>query len=130
MSSRKLTDLLPHIQPYAYMWLHKCFEKGIDVLVTRTYGTQEEQDELWERGRSKPGNKVTWTRRSKHTERRAIDFTIVKDGKAMWDVKADINENDIADYTEVGQMAEEAGFQWGITINGKRTDLCHIQWNN
>lgn len=129
MSSRKLSDLLPHVQPHAYSWLHKCFERGIDVIVTCTYRTQEEQDELWERGRSKPGNKVTWTRNSKHTERVAIDFAIVKDGKAVWDVKADINENDIADYTEVGKVAEEEGFQWGVMINGKHTDLCHIQWN-
>ena len=45
MSSRKLSDLLPHVQPHAYSWLHKCFEKGIDVIVTNTYRTQEEQDE-------------------------------------------------------------------------------------
>ena len=107
--------------------MHKCFERGIDVLVTCTYRTQEEQDELWERGRTKPGNKVTWTRNSKHTERVALDFAIVKDGKAVWDIKADINENDIADYTEVGKMAEEEGFQWGG--RWKPPDSCHIQWN-
>ncbi len=129
MPSRKLSDLLPHVQSHAYSWLHKCFERGIDVIVTCTYRSQEEQDELWERGRSKPGNKVTWTKKSKHTERVALDFTIVKDGKASWDVKADFDKDGIADYTEVGQAAEEEGFQWGIVVKGVHKDLCHIQWN-
>lgn len=46
MSSRKISDLLPHVQPHAYAWLHKCFERGIDVIITCTLRTQEEQDEL------------------------------------------------------------------------------------
>lgn len=129
MSSRKISDLKLHVQPHAYAWLHKCFVKGIDVIITCTTRTQEEQDELYSRGRSVAGKIVTWTLKSKHTEGVAIDFAIVKDGKAIWDIKADINENSIPDYTEVGKMAEEEGFQWGITVNGKHTDLCHIQWN-
>lgn len=129
MSSRKISDLLPHVQPHAYSFLHKCFERGIDVIITCTYRSQEEQDELWERGRSKPGEKVTWTKHSKHTERVAMDFAIVKNGKASWDIKADFNKNDIADYTEVGTLAEEIGWQWGIIIKDKRSDICHLQWN-
>lgn len=103
-------------------------DKGHDVIITSTYRTQEEQDDLYERGRSKPGRKVTWTKHSTHTERRAWDFTLIKDGKAVWDVKADYDVDSIADYFEVGEIAEEIGLEWGGRWE-PNPDYCHVQYN-
>jgi peptidoglycan L-alanyl-D-glutamate endopeptidase CwlK len=68
--------------------------------------------------------KVTWTLKSKHLINsddqnptnnlsRAFDIVILKDGKAIWDVKADINNDNIPDYQEAGQVGKSIGLKWG-----------------
>jgi len=80
--------------------------------------------------------KVTWTFNSKHIVNRddddlfndlsmAFDFCIVRDKKAMWDIKADVNENEIPDYEECGRIAEALGLTWGG--RWKKPDYCHVQ---
>ena len=55
-------------------------ETGHDVTVAETYRTQDRQNTLFAQGRETPGDVVTWTRNSKHTQGRAVD--IVLDGGA------------------------------------------------
>ena len=51
-----------------------CRQKyGLDVAVSETYRSQERQDELYAQGRTTPGNQVTWTKKSNHTSRKALD---------------------------------------------------------
>ena len=49
--------------------------------------TQEYQDMLYAKGRTKSGKKVTWTRNSKHILGQAADLVAFKDGKPSWDKK-------------------------------------------
>lgn len=51
-------------------------EYGHDVRVVETVRSQERQDYLFEQGRSRPGNIVTWTRDSAHTHGDAVDVNI------------------------------------------------------
>jgi peptidoglycan LD-endopeptidase CwlK len=44
---------------------------------------------------------------------RAFDIAIVKDRKQVWDLKVDVNENDLPDWEEVGAMGERIGLEWG-----------------
>jgi peptidoglycan L-alanyl-D-glutamate endopeptidase CwlK len=128
MSSRDILYLLPHVQPFARQFLQACMAKGHDVVVTCTYRSQEEQDDIYARGRTKPGKIVTWTRHSKHTDRIALDFALVKNGKCSWDIKADFDEDNVADYFEVGAISKEIGFTWGGDWNPP--DYCHIEWRH
>ena len=69
--------------------------------------------------------KVTWTLNSKHItnmfdqdlnndKSRAFDISILnKQGQAVWDLKVNVNENDIPDYEEAGQIGESVGLWWG-----------------
>lgn len=51
-------------------------ETGLDVNVTETYRSQERQNALFAQGRETPGQVVTWTQSSKHTQGRAVDVTL------------------------------------------------------
>lgn len=51
-------------------------EFGHNVTLVETFRTQERQNFLYEQGRSRPGQVVTWTRASNHTLGRAADVLI------------------------------------------------------
>lgn len=81
---------------------------------------------------------VTWTLNSKHlidledvdlynNKARAYDIAIVKNGKAIWDIKADVNENEIADYEEVARIGESLGLKAGARFTSR--DLVHFEWS-
>lgn len=53
----------------------------------------------------------------KTTEKRVV---------AVWDVKADINSNDIPDYEEIGIVGESVGLTWGGRFRFR--DYCHFQF--
>ena len=51
-------------------------EHGVEVSVVETYRPQARQDALHAQGRSTPGQVVTWTRNSRHTQGRAVDVMV------------------------------------------------------
>ncbi len=79
MPINDLNQLSPHTKKLALKFLQKADEEGLPVEITETYRPQERQNYLYEKGRTKKGPKVTWTKHSKHTDRRAFD--IKKRGK-------------------------------------------------
>lgn len=91
----------------------KMKEKGIDFIVTCTIRTQSDQDELWAIGRTKPGRKVTWTRKSNHIKGTAFDICIMINGKPMWNPQLDEDKDGIPEYTEAGLIGESVGLKWG-----------------
>ena len=103
--SRKLTDLTPEMQKLYLAFDAHMRGAGIDYIVTCTRRTQEEQDALWEIGRTKPGRKVTWTRNSYHLTGKAFDIVIMENGKPEWQV-----EN--PDWMRAGEIGESIGLEW------------------
>lgn len=80
--------------------------------------------------------KVTWTLKSEHlidlddtdinnNLSRAFDIALSKDGKVYWDIKVSVNDNDIPDYIEAGQIGEKVGLVWGG--RWKSPDYPHFQ---
>ena len=51
-------------------------EYGNDVQVVETARSQDRQDWLYEQGRTRPGNIVTWTQNSAHTRGEAVDVIV------------------------------------------------------
>ena len=113
MASRKVDDLMPAMQEKARAFAGAMAEAGVPFIFTCTRRTQAEQDELFSRGRTKPGPKVTWTLKSKHIDGEAFDIVICKDGIPQWNIKTDVDEDGIPDYTEAGQIGEAIGLVWG-----------------
>lgn len=80
--------------------------------------------------------RVTWTLRSKHIINlddadptndlsKAFDIVILKNGKAVWDVKADTNGDNKADYIQLGAIGKSLGLVWGGDFSSP--DYVHYQ---
>jgi peptidoglycan L-alanyl-D-glutamate endopeptidase CwlK len=123
--SRKIEDLKPEAQLLARAFAKKMVLAGIPFMWTCTFRSQAEQEALYAQGRTKPGKVVTWTKHSEHTKRTAFDIAILKSGQPVWDIKVDVNEDDIPDYKQAGEIGEACGLIWGG--RWKPSDPCHFQ---
>lgn len=89
---------------------------GIRIAITDGFRSETEQDALYRKGRSAPGNIVTNAKggQSYHNYGLAIDFAIrAKNGDVLWDMEYDGNRNGKADWMEVVGIAKQLGFSWG-----------------
>lgn len=59
MVMRGIDKLHPQLQVCVNKFLEECRKQGLNVLITETLRTQEEQEELYAQGRTKPGKIVT-----------------------------------------------------------------------
>lgn len=104
----------------AVLFLRIAEDQGLEVMITETYRTQERQDYLYEQGRTRPGQVVTWTRNSQHTKRNAFDIAKNVRGEEYSDKEF------FRKAAEIGEMIGlEAGYFWG---DGKQ-DMPHFQMN-
>jgi peptidoglycan L-alanyl-D-glutamate endopeptidase CwlK len=122
MSSRKIDDLHPKLQPLVRSFIAQCLLNDIDIIITCTFRSSEEQDELYKIGRSVKGSKVTNSKggQSKHNfmidkkpASKAFDVVLMKNGKCVWDV------ND-SKWIELGEIGTKLGLEWaGNWLNFK-----------
>jgi hypothetical protein len=155
MSSRRITDLTPGMQVKLKNFAAGMQEAGIPFIVTSTARLVKEQIALYAQGRypldyvntlrqntllpfitEAQNVKVTWTLKSRHLidlddddisndKAEAFDIAILKDGKAVWDAKVDVNKNDIPDYEEAARIGEAVGLVAGARF--KNPDYPHFQ---
>ena len=79
-----ISELTPQMQTKVNNFLLECYKQGVDCYPFETYRSQERQNELYAQGRTKPGNKVTWTLNSRHKLREACDFAFGGPGQWHW----------------------------------------------
>ena len=103
---RDTKELSAQAQKACALFMARCKAKGLNVLITETYRSQERQDYLYQQGRTRPGKKVTWTHNSRHTSRRA------------WDICKNVKGQEYSDsnfFKQCGEIAKELGITWGGT---------------
>lgn len=101
---RDLSELTAAAQTACQLLFQECYKAGIDfVFITETYRSQARQNYLYEQGRTRPGQVVTWTRNSNHTSRRAWDIAVAPPR----------NLYDISTLSKVGYIAKKLGITWG-----------------
>lgn len=114
MSSRKLTDLHPQMQSMVTRFLANARAAGIDLLVTCTYRSNEEQAALYAIGRTKPGRIVTNAKPGRSTHNNtlngkpaalAVDVVPLRDGKPIWAASDPV-------WKRVGEIGEKVGLEW------------------
>jgi peptidoglycan L-alanyl-D-glutamate endopeptidase CwlK len=114
MSSRRLEDLHPLMRPLVDAFLAACARDDIDILVTCTYRSDDEQARLYAQSRTKPGPRLTNAPpgRSMHNFRvggkpasLAVDIVPMVSGKPVWSASAPV-------WQKVGKLGEEAGLEW------------------
>ena len=116
MTNRDIGELTENAKKACELFLAECKRQGLNVLITETYRSQERQNYLYEQGRTRPGKKVTWTKNSRHTSRRA------------WDIcKNHIGEeySDTSFFKACGKIAKSLGITWGG--EWKTPDLPHFE---
>jgi peptidoglycan L-alanyl-D-glutamate endopeptidase CwlK len=81
--------------------------KGVHPFIVQTLRTFEEQDLLYQKGRTRPGPKVTNAKpgSSFHQYGLAIDFCLEINGKLVWKVDAN--------WMKVVECFKKYGFSWG-----------------
>ncbi|ODG93743.1 hypothetical protein BED47_00815 [Gottfriedia luciferensis] len=112
---RDVNELLPVAQKACKLFLEECKKANLDVFITETYRPQERQDYLYSYGRTREGEKVTWTRSSNHT------------GRLAWDIAVN-KPKDLYDSTtlkKAGEIAKRLGITWGGTW--KQPDKPHFE---
>jgi len=143
MPSRNINDCHPSLQHMIHDFLGECRMKHIDVLITCTYRSQQEQDALYEQGRTTPGRIVTWTRVSQHCATmsdgspgsRAFDVVPLRHGVLVWGTHGNGLDNDPSDdetddlelWERVGQIGRSVGLEWGGDWPDDKTDRPHFQ---
>lgn len=115
---RDLSELTAAAQTACRLLFQECFKAGIDfVFITETYRSQTRQNYLYEQGRTRPGQVVTWTRNSNHTSRRAWDIAVAPPR----------NLYDISTLSKVGAIAKKLGIEWGGYWPVGRYDAPHFE---
>lgn len=92
----------------------------VQLRVTDSYRSIEEQNEIYASGRTKPGPIRTNAPAglSYHNYRRAIDVAVIKDGKS--DYTKPISE-------DIAKIGEQEGFSWGGRWPEKKRDYPHFE---
>lgn len=62
INSRKLTDLHPYMRGLCKQHIVNCAKRGVYIIVTDVMRSDSFQAHLYEQGRSRDGNIVTWTK--------------------------------------------------------------------
>lgn len=115
---RDLSELTTAAQTACRLLFQECFKAGIvDIFITETYRSQARQNYLYEQGRTRPGQVVTWTRNSNHTSRRAWDIAIAPPR----------NLYDISTLSKVGAIAKKLGIEWGGYWEAGKYDAPHFE---
>lgn len=116
-SSRSLDDLHPEVRPLVDAFLAACAKAKIDILVTCTWRSPQEQARLYAQGRTKPGKIVTRAQpgQSMHNAMRggkpaslAVDVVPMRAGKPVWGTTG----ADLELWQKVGKLGEKAGLEW------------------
>lgn len=123
------TELHPVVEEKKHALIEQAEEIGIQVVITDTVRTMEEQAALYAQGRTEEGNIVTYAEagESYHNYGLAIDYALEDaDGNLIWDIEYDGNENGEPDWFEVADIAKELGFEWGSDWE-RFQDYPHLQ---
>lgn len=106
---RDITLCHPRLQVLAEKLVNECSRRGLKIAIGETFRTVQEQDELYAKGRTKPGNKVTnapgSTYSSYHQWGTAFDI-YRNDGQGVYNESGDF-------FNLVGAIGVALGLEWG-----------------
>ena len=105
-SAQNIATLLPPVQPLAQSLIADAATAGISIKIISGTRTYEEQDALYEQGRTKPGRIVTNARGgfSNHNFGVAFDIGVFEGGRYLDESPA---------YKAVGALGKQLGLEWG-----------------
>lgn len=105
-SEKNIVTLHPHVQPFARALIRRAAQQGIEIKVISAMRTFEEQDELYEQGRTRPGKVVTNARGGYSNHNFGIAFDV-----GVFELDRYIPESPV--YKAVGALGQTLGLEWG-----------------
>ena len=119
-SEKRLGKVHPELAKRVTELIAALAAQGLTVEVIQGLRTFEEQDALYEQGRSKPGQVVTKAKggQSNHNYGLAVDLCPFVGGQPQW--------NDNKGFVRIGAEAEKLGLEWGGDWQ-KFIDKPHVQ---
>lgn len=88
----------------------------VDFMVVEGLRSKERQAELYAQGRTKPGNIVTWTMKSKHIDGLAVDLCPWVDGKLAWGQTSNFDAISLAMFRAASEQGVK--LRWGADWDG------------
>lgn len=124
MASRSLDDLTPDTRAVAFRLIEIAKENGIDLRVVSTLRTCDDQNAIYNQGRTTPGPIISGASgcRSWHVWGRALDVMVVDD-----DGKLVTNGRDPR-YDQLGDIGRNLGMIWGGNFSWGR-DAVHFEYH-
>lgn len=126
MASRSLDDLAPVVKARALAFIDECKRAGLDVLIYCTLRSNDEQNELYQHGRTAPGPIVTNARAGESLHNPdanghawAFDAVPLVGGKPAWQNAAMIEK--------MGRCGELVGLEWAGCWVGALRESVHFQ---
>ena len=101
---RDIGELSPVAEKACRLFMDECKKADLPIFITETYRSQARQNYLYQQGRTRPGDKVTWTLSSNHTGRMAWDIAVNKKGLDLYDIKT---------LEKAGAIAKRLSITWG-----------------
>jgi peptidoglycan L-alanyl-D-glutamate endopeptidase CwlK len=123
--SRKIEDLHPTARAAVEPWLAEVSAADVDLLVTCTLRTNEEQAILYAQGRTTPGKIVTNAKpgTSAHNYGLAIDVVPLIHGKPDWAGFSPV-------WHQVADIGTKHGLQWFGAPDSPFREMAHFQIPN
>jgi len=105
-SEKAIATLLPEVQPMARALVHKAASVGITIKIISGLRTYAEQNALYAKGRTAPGDIVTKARGgySNHNFGIAFDIGVFEGNKYL---------DESPKYKAVGALGVDLGLEWG-----------------
>lgn len=108
-NERRLSTVHPVLAIRGRTLIELCAHAGLSLLVTQALRTWKQQDELYAKGRTKPGKRVTNAKggQSYHNFGLAFDIVVLDSaGKPVWD-------DSHPGWALAGKLGGSVGFEWG-----------------
>ncbi|WP_214710617.1 M15 family metallopeptidase [Exiguobacterium sp. s55] len=115
-SEKAFAKLHPHVRERSESFVRLAYScLGLEVRLTSGYRSADEQNALYAQGRSKPGQVVTNAKagQSYHNYGLAVDFVIIHNNRADYNLESDHNRSNEPDWQELGELGKALGFEWG-----------------
>ncbi|UVT22126.1 MAG: M15 family metallopeptidase [Nitrospira sp.] len=105
-SEKNIATLLPEVRPIARALVQKAAQNGIQIRIISGLRSYAEQDDLYAKGRTTPGDKVTNARGgySNHNFGIAFDVGVFEGAKYL---------SESVKYKAVGVLGMDLGLEWG-----------------
>lgn len=100
----------------AFIEANEALTGRAQLIITSTLRSFDEQQHIYDQGRTTPGQKVTNAKpgQSIHNYSLALDGALLIDGKKLdWDFKKDWDGDRQSDWSEVVVIFKKHGFKWG-----------------